>query len=134
MATLKERAEKIFAKNQDKTEVHFTSDGMPFFILAIAEGHASRQKDRTITTINKDGNTSTAVVADPALQPEISEEEKGNVAVNPVAEPVAEAAPASEVKELATEAAPVAEAAPEVKKEAAKKPDAKKSVTPKPEK
>lgn len=105
MATLQERAKKIFANNPSESEAHFTSDGMPFFVKAAAEAHASRFKDRSITTINKEGSEATATAAPAA---EVSEEEMAQVATNPVAE----TAPATETpKEVA------AEAAPEVKEE-----------------
>jgi hypothetical protein len=109
--TLKERAAKILASNKEKQAVHFTSDGMPFFNMAEAEGHASRFKDRTITTIGRAGAESKSEAPDPAKQPEISDEEKGQVAVSI----------AQEVK-------------PEAKPKAKAEPEAKKSVTPKPKK
>lgn len=118
MKNLKERAAQLLSKNSEQNEVHFTSDGFPFFNKAAAEGHASRLSNRDITTITraeldiediikKGIEVQKSETAEPVITPEtaeqqeaamqrnaeeqaqISDEEKATVATQPVEKPVA---------------------------------------------
>ena len=48
-----QRAKNLLEKNKEQNEVHFTSDGFPFFTKTQAESHASRLENRDIETITR---------------------------------------------------------------------------------
>jgi hypothetical protein len=53
MEVSKQEIARVFKENPSLNQVHFTSDGLAFIYLNDAKGHAIKQEDKTVVTVDR---------------------------------------------------------------------------------